>query len=95
MRRSFDRLGCMVKELLREDPLSGDMFVFLNRRRRMCKVLYWDRDGYAIWHKRLEQGCFEIPHGSGNVIDRASLVHLLEGLEVRILRRQKRYQNLL
>jgi transposase len=95
MRRSFDRLGGMVKESLKQDPLSGDLFVFLNRRRRICKVLYWDVDGYAIWHKRLERGCFQVPQGEAPVIDRASLVYLLEGVEVKILRRQKRYQKVL
>jgi len=95
MRRSFDRLGGMVKESLSQDPLSGDLFVFLNRRKKMCKVLYWDRDGYAIWHKRLERGCFQVPQGEDRLIDRTSLVHLLEGVEVKIIRRQKRYTKVL
>jgi transposase len=91
LRRGFDRLACMVREALKEDPLSGDLYVFLNRRRTMLKGLYWDWDGYAIWHKRLERGRFEVPSGEGSRIDRAGLMHLLEGMKVDVIRRQRRY----
>jgi transposase len=74
------------------DPLSGSLFVFCNRRRTMVKMLYWDRDGLALWFKRLEKGTFRLPQlatGSAE-IDRRSLTLLLEGVTPRRLHR--RYQ---
>ena len=63
LRKSFDGLCGIVRDHFREDPLSGSLFVFLNKRRDMVKLLYWDRDGYAIWFKRLERGKFRLPSG--------------------------------
>ncbi len=91
MRRSFDRLAAMVKEELGENPLTGDLFVFLNRRQRMVKCLYWDRDGYALWSKRLEAGKFIRPMVAGCELDRSSWMHLLEGIEVKVIKKQPRY----
>jgi transposase len=91
MRRSFDRLARMVDEQLERDPLSGDVYIFINRDASRLKALYWDRDGYALWYKRLEQGQFKIPGGESLEIDRTAWVHMIEGVEVKVLKRHKRY----
>jgi len=91
MRRSFDRLARMVEEQLQQEPLSGDVFVFINRNSSRIKALYWDKDGYVLWYKRLEQGQFMIPGGEGIEIDRTAWMHMLEGIDVKIIRRRQRY----
>ena len=82
MRKSFDGLCGLIRSELGADPLSGSLFVFCNRRRSMVKLLYWDRDGFAIWYKRLEQGTFNLPHilAQNGRIDRRQLSLLLEGV---------------
>ena len=68
MRKSFAGLCGLIRSELGADPLSGSLFVFCNRRRNMVKLLYFDRDGFAIWYKRLEQGVFRPPsvdHAAG------------------------------
>lgn len=82
MRKSFDGLCGVVRSELGVDPLSGSLFVFCNRRRTMVKLLYWDRDGFALWFKRLEQGCFSPPRLSSadGRIERRQLSLLLEGV---------------
>lgn len=96
MRKSFDGLSGLVRTELEEDPLSGSLFVFCNRRHTMVKLLYWDRDGLALWYKRLEKGTFRLPTPDSGAlagaleIDRRSLSMLLEGVTPRRLNR--RYQ---
>ena len=98
MRKSFDGLSSLVKEKLRENPLSGQLFVFVNRRGNYLKALYFDRSGYALWAKRLEQGRFHYCRGSVGAGDKVALNAtelklMLEGIEVRATRRYKRYRH--
>jgi len=84
MRCSFDKLSALTQQTLSQDPLSGHLFVFLNRVRTHIKVLYFDRTGFAIWYKRLERGTFTIP--SAEEITYRDLLCMLEGLQIRKLR---------
>jgi transposase len=94
MRRSFDRLGWMVQEFLRQDPFSGHLFVFVNRRGDRMKILFWDRSGFVLFYKRLEEGVFHLPDDAlGCVeIDMPRLTLILEGLDLSQARQGKRYR---
>lgn len=92
MRRSFDGLEAAVRERLREDPLSGALFVFWNRRRDRLKILSFDGSGLWIWYKRLERGCFELPGGPGAEVSTAELLLVLEGIELTSVRRRRRWR---
>jgi len=61
MRKQFDGLVALTKSALAEDPLSGSLFVFFNRRRNIVKAVYWDRTGFCLFAKRLEKGRFLLP----------------------------------
>jgi len=93
LRRGFDGLSALARDVLRADPTSGHLFVFCNRRRNRVKVLYWDRDGLALWYKRLERGTYEWPQGaSGRAeVDATELALLLDGVELRTAVRRPRY----
>ena len=84
MRRSFDGLAEHVRAFLGHDPLCGNMFVFRNRSAQRLKILWWDKDGLAIYYKRLEKGTFRFPCSDQKslAISSAELLRLLEGLEV-------------
>ena len=88
MRRSFDGLSRMAREVIGEDPLSGYLFVFLNKRSNRLKILYWDRDGYALFYKRLERGVFRFPQGAGNriCVSPAELSMILDGVDISMCR---------
>lgn len=95
MRKSFNGLSALVKNQLEKDPLSGHYFVFVNRRKTMMKVLYFEPTGYCLWSKRLEQGQFQVrasPTGKRG-LTWADLQLLLDGTEVKKLRQYKRYRH--
>ncbi len=95
LRKSFDGLTGLVQECFGQDPLTGHLFLFLNRRRDRLKILYFDRDGLAIWYKRLEVGSFQMPQpvGSDSVeLQPAQLAMLLSGIDLGSARQRKRYQ---
>ena len=94
MRKSFDGLSGLVRGEFDRDPLSGDWFVFMNRRRDLVKVLYWERDGFALWAKRLERGRFMLPQGTDAEVDRATLALLLEGVKVNVISRSPRWKSM-
>jgi transposase len=91
MRKSFDGLSGMCREHLGQEPTSGQVFVFFNRRRDQVKALWWDASGFAIWHKRLEQGRFHCQDRQGP-ISSIELAMILEGIEVKGARRYRRFQ---
>lgn len=93
MRKSFDGLAAMTTEVIEQDPLSGHLFVFRNRRSDRVKILYWDRDGYAVWAKRLEMGTFPFSEGGdgGVAISSTELAMMLGGIEITRVHRTKRY----
>lgn len=87
LRRSFDRLAALAQEVLGQDPFSGHLFVYFNRRRDRVKLLFWERGGFWLLYKRLEQGSFAAVE-RGELTPR-DLVLLLEGIEV--VRERVRY----
>jgi transposase len=101
MRKSFDGLTGLVQECFGQDPLSGHLFLFLNRRRDRVKILFWDRDGLVIWYKRLEAGTFQqlvLPSSAdrstgqaGIELTATELALLLTGIDLTTARRRKRY----
>jgi transposase len=84
MRKSFDSLAEVVRNFLGHDPLSGNLFVFRNRGGHRLKILWWDRDGLAIYYKRLERGEFQFPRANMPAVEvtRDQLLRLLSGLSV-------------
>ena len=96
MRRSFDGLMGLVRDFLGGDPLSGHLFVFRNRTGDRLKVLWWDRDGLAIFYKRLEEGTFAFPPATGEVpqveMTAADLQLVLQGIDPAKVRRAPRYR---
>jgi len=92
LRKSFDGLAAATRELLAQDPLSGHLFVFLNRRSDRVKILVWDRNGYWLMCKRLERGRFRTPVRDGKVeIESAELTLMLEGIDLAGARRRPRW----
>ncbi len=84
MRKSINGLSILVEDYLEIDPFCGHLFAFSNRRRNMIKILYWDRNGFCLWQKRLEKHSFKWPVFPEDVmeIDQRELSWLLEGLDL-------------
>lgn len=95
MRKGFDSLAALVREHLREDPLSGHLFLFVGRGRDRLKLLYWDNDGFALWYKRLEEGTFRLPSpqraGARLELQPSELAMLLAGIDLTSVKRRKRF----
>ena len=95
MRKSFNGLSALVKSKLHGNPLSGELFVFVNRRQNQMKILYFDRSGYCIWSKKLEQGQFVVRGAPGEKkqLNWTELKLLLDGIEIKKSRQYKRYSH--
>jgi transposase len=104
MRKGFDSLAALVREHLGHDPLSGDLFLFVGRDKDRLKLLHWDTDGFALWYKRLEEGTFRLPPprsagaedqglpSAGVELKASELAMLLEGIDLRSIKRSKRFR---
>lgn len=96
MRKSFDGLCALVRNVFQADPLDGSLFLFVNRRGDRLKMLWWDRDGFAQFYKRLESGTFEMLQPEGEAatveIDATQLALLLSGVSLASAKRRKRYR---
>lgn len=95
MRKGFDGLSGLVRNELQCDPLSGDVFIFFNKRRNQVKLLLWEGDGYSIYYKRLEGGTYELPmvsHSQTVTLRSDELMLILQGISLKSVRRRKRYE---
>ncbi len=93
MRKSIDRLSVLVESQLDLNPLSGHLFVFCNQRRSILKILYWDRNGYCLWQKRLEHETFRWPERESDVLEVGTreLRWLLDGLPIEQSKAHREY----
>ena len=96
MRCGFNKLSMFANNIMGHDPFSGHLFVYFNKRGDKCKILFWDRTGFCIWYKRLEQGSFErIGNPSKRTsleIDITKLSLILEGIDLSNAKQRKRYK---
>jgi transposase len=96
LRRGFDGLSAATRHIIRADPLSGHLFVFVNRRSNRLKVLLWQPSGFLLLYKRLERGTFKLPRapslGHRHIeMDAAELALMIEGIDLRDAQRRKRW----
>lgn len=97
MRKGFDSLSGLVRTEFKMNPLSGDIFIFLSRSRNKIKLLQWQRDGFAIYYKRLEKGRFELPNdmnGPCATITSQNLMLIMEGIKLSSVKKHKRYEQI-
>lgn len=91
MRKGFDGLSGLVRQGLMNDPLSGDVFIFFNKRRSQVKLLLWEKDGFSIYHKRLERGTYELPLNASAELQSDELMLILQGISLKSICRRKRF----
>jgi transposase len=98
MRKSFHGLIALTEAELKQDPLSGSLFVFLNRRRDRIKILYWGQTGFCIWYQQLQQGTYQLPEHESLAeqdtlqVSRAQLSLILDGIDLASVRQRRRFQ---
>lgn len=98
MRKSFHGLIALTESALKQDPLSGSLFVFFNRRRDRIKILYWGQTGFCIWYQQLQQGTYQLP--ADDVLEaqqtvevtRSQLSLILDGIDLASARQRMRFQ---
>ena len=91
MRFGIYSLSGLVRNELGCNPVSGDVFIFIGKRRNQVRLLQWDRDGFGMYIKKLEQGTFEEPEGDQILITSRQLTLLMEGIMLKSVRLRKRY----
>ena len=94
MRKSFDSLSGIVRNQLHRDPMSGEVYVFINKQRNRIKLLHWEAGGFVLYYKRLEKGLFELPKANANTlaVSWSTLMMIVEGISLDYLRKKDRYQ---
>ena len=98
MRKSFHGLVALVEAALQQDPLSGSLFVFVNRRRDRIKILYWGQVGFCIWYQQLQKGTYQlppldnVPDASALEVTRSQLSLILDGIDLSSVRQRPRFQ---
>lgn len=95
MRKSFDGLCGLVNAQLGQSPMSGDLFIFINKKRNRIKMLRWEPGGFVLFYKRLERGAFELPRvqkpGPGQRIDYSELVMIVTGISLEYAKKRRRF----
>jgi len=98
MRKSFHGLVALTESALKQDPLSGSLFVFVNRRRDRIKILYWGETGFCIWYQQLQRGSYQLPsaesveEGDTLEVTRSQLSLILDGIDLSSVRQRMRFQ---
>jgi transposase len=91
MRKGIDSLAGLVRGELQMDPLSGDVFIFFNRKANQVKLLHWEKDGFGMYYKRLERGRFELPTTGGHQLSSQTLGFILSGVELSSVKKRSRF----
>ena len=94
MRYGIYSLSGLVTNELGQDPLSGDVFLFIGKRNNQVRLLQWDRDGFALYIKKLERGTFEWPESHGGMLTSHQMTLLMDGVMLKTVRLRKRYTSL-
>jgi transposase len=97
IRKSFDGLCGIIQNELKQDPLSGDVFIFVNRRRTHIKLMAWERDGFSLYYKRLEKGTYELPLQGEDCslnLSAQQLMLMLHGISLKQVKYRRRYQHI-